>query len=314
MQTHVPSASSDVALPTHGPQKTRLHSMRRTRLVSYGFIAPTFLFILGFSYYPAIRALVGAFTAWNGFSAPTFVGLSNFLEAFHDPVFLGSLWHVGLWTAIGIPLALIPPFIVAELIFQLRSQRAQYIYRTLFVVPLVLPAVVGLLIWEYIYEPTGVLNALLKTMGLGFLRHAWLANPAYALWAVILLGFPWISAFNLLIYYAGLQAISGEILDAAEVDGAKRWVRVRRIDIPLVMPQIKLLLVLSIVGVSQNLLTPLLLTGGGPGTATTTPVFYMYQVAINYDEYGYGMAIAFMLFVVVMALALLNMRYFQSDT
>ena len=311
-------------VPLEGSPRTRAVKERPTLAsksiagnkawMGYLFIAPTFVFILAFSYYPAIRALVGAFTQWDGFNPPIWVGLANFIQAFHDPVFLASLWHVGLWTLIGIPLALVPPFIVAELVFHLRSTRAQYVYRTLFVIPMVLPAVVGLFIWEYIYEPTGLLNALLKDMGLGFLRHAWLANPQYALWAVILLGFPWISAFNLLIYYAGLQAISGELLDAAEVDGASRWTRIRKIDLPLVMPQVKLLLILSIVGVSQNLLTPLLLTGGGPGTSTTTPVFYMYQTAIDYDQYGYGMAIAFMLFVVVMALALINMRYFQSDS
>lgn len=150
-------------------------------------------------------------------------------------------------------------------------------------------------------------------MGLGFLVHLWLANPHTALDAVIAMDFPWVAPFNLMIYYAGLQAIPSELFDAAAVDGAPRWTRVFKIDVPLVMAQIKLLLVLSIVGVSQNLLVPLLMTGGGPGTSTTTPAFYMYDVAINFDQYGYGTVIAFMLFVVVMVLALLNMRYFQSD-
>lgn len=291
----------------------RTRSVMRIRLLAYAFIAPTFVFILAFSYYPALRALIGAFTQWDGFNPPTWVGLSNFIQAFQDPVFLSSLVHVGLWTLVGIPLALIPPFAVAELVFQLRSQPAQYFYRTLFVITLILPGVVSILIWQYIYEPSGMLNDLLRVVGLGFLHHAWLANPHTALWAVILMGFPWVAPFNLLIYYAGLQAIPGELFDAAAVDGATRWRRVFRIDLPLVMPQVKLLLVLAIVGVSQNLLTPLLMTGGGPGNATTTPVFYMYDVAINFDQYGYGMAIAFMLFVVVMLLALFNMKYFQSD-
>lgn len=290
----------------------RAHVMR-ARLVAYAFLAPTFLFILLFSYYPALRALVGAFTQWDGFNPPTWVGIANFVQAWQDPVFLGALAHVGLWTVVGIPLSLVPPFIVAELIFRLRSLKAQYLYRTLFIISMVLPAVVGILIWQYIYEPTGLLNAFLRVVGLGFLHHAWIANPRYALWAVILMGFPWVAPFNLLIYYAGLQAIPSEVFDAASVDGANRLTRIWRIDIPLVMSQVKLLLVLAIVGVSQNLLTPLLMTGGGPGTSTTTPVFYMYQVAIDYDQYGYGMAIAFMLFVVVMLLALVNIRYFQSD-
>lgn len=294
--------------------KWQREKVRNARIVGYSFLAPTFVFILAFSYYPAVRALIGAFTQWNGFSPPAWIGLSNFVQAFHDPVFLASLVHVGLWTLIGIPLSLVPPFLVAELIFQLRSTKAQYVYRTLFIISMVLPGLVGILIWQYIYEPGGLLNAVLGVIGLSSLQHAWLANPHLALWSVILMGFPWIAPFNLLIYYAGLQAIPGELLDAAAVDGTTRWKRVLNIDIPLVLPQIKLLLVLAIVGVSQNLITPLLMTGGGPGTSTTTPVFYMYQVSIQYDQYGYGMAIAFMLFVVVMLLAIVNMRYFQSDT
>ncbi len=143
MQMRVVLTSGDSTPVSDQQKENHLRSIRRTRFIAYGFIPPTFLFILGFSYYPAIRALVGAFTTWNGFNPPTFGGIANFLQAFYDPVFLGSLWHVGLWTVIGLALALIPPFVVAEFIFQLWSQRAQYIYRTLFVIPLVLPAVVG---------------------------------------------------------------------------------------------------------------------------------------------------------------------------
>jgi len=129
---------------------------------------------------------------------------------------------------------------------------------------------------------------------------------------VILRGLPWISPFNLLIFYSGLQAISNELFDAASVDGATSWKRVLKIEIPMVMPQVKLLFILSIVGVSQEITTPLLMTGGGPGTSTTTPVLYMYQTSIQYDQYGYGMSIAFIIFVAVMILAIVNMKYFQS--
>ena len=310
------------SLPTPGSQISDIKKVNRrpgsgnpwtTRLIAYGFLLPTFAFVIGFSYYPAFRALIGAFTNWDGFNPPTWVGLSNFVQAFQDPIFLGSLWHVAVWTAVGIPLALIPPFIAAEMIFHVKSLRAQYLYRTIFVLSFVLPTVVSILIWQYIFEPSGVLNALLHALGLTSLEHSWIGNPHLALGAVILMGFPWINAFNLLIYYAGLQSIPQEILDAAQMDGATGWDRIRSVDIPLVRSQTKLLLILSIIGVSQNLLVPLLMTSGGPGTSTTTPVFYMYQTAIQYDQYGYSMAIAFMLFAAVMVLAILNIRFFQSD-
>lgn len=280
---------------------------------AYLFLLPAFVFIGILSYYPAIRALVGAFTSWNGVSQAQWVGLANFRHAFQSGTFGSSVIHILIWAVIGIPLGLIPPFIVAEAIFRLRSNRFQYLYRTLFILPVVLPTVVGILIWFFFYEPGGVIDALFKTFGVSQLANQpWLDNPHTALGALIFMGFPWIAAFNLLIYYAGLQGIPSEIYDAAEVDGCTWRQRMLKIDIPLLMSQTKLLLVLSVIGIGQVLVQPLLMTDGGPGTSTVTPVFYMYQQAIDYDKYGYSMSVAFLLFTVLMVLTILNMKYFRS--
>ncbi|MHB1629394.1 MAG: carbohydrate ABC transporter permease [Bacilli bacterium] len=301
-----------------GANVAAMSSTRRRRkviqaVIAYLFLLPTFVFVASFSYYPALRALVGAFTMWDGFNPPKWVGFSNFQQLFTDSTFIASVWHVLVWSIVGIPLALIPSFVAAVLIFHLKSLRMQYLYRTLFVLTMILPAIVSILIWQEFYGHSGVLNLLLGAIGLGGLQHDWIANPNTALWAVILMGFPWVIPFNMLIYYSGLQAIPTEIFDAAAVDGAASFKRVLHIEIPMVLAQVRLLFILSVVGVSQNLLTPLLMTGGGPGTSTTTPVLYMYQTAIQYDEYGYGMAIAFLLFIVVMALSVLSMKYFRVE-
>ncbi len=297
---------------THRRLVSGPNSSRRW-VIGYLFILPTLVFVGVFSYYPAVKAMQGAFSNWNGFNPPVFVGLGNFVQMFQDPVFIASLWHVLIWTVVGIPLSLIPPFLVAEMIFHLGKARSQYVFRTMFIVPMVLPGFVGLLIWLFIYQPTGLLNQFLGAVGLGFLRHQWLADPHTALGALIGMGFPWIGAFQLLVLYAGLQAIPMEILDAAAVDGVGTWSRIRAIDIPMIRGQWKLLFILAIVSVPQNLIAPLILTDGGPGTATVTPVFYMYQTAIGYGLYGYGMAIAFLLFLVMMLLAIVNMKYIQSQ-
>jgi raffinose/stachyose/melibiose transport system permease protein len=285
----------------------------KVAIMAYVFILPTFVFIALFSYEPAIRALVGAFTQWDGFSPPTWTGLSNFIQLFHDATFIASLRHIALWAIVGIPIGLISPFIVAILVYRLRSARAQYWYRFFLVMTMMLPPVVGLLIWSYFYNSNGIINILLRLAGLGRYTTTWLLNPHTALWALILLGFPWISVFNLLVFYAGLQAIPTELVDAAVVDGVTSWQRVRHLEIPMVMGQIKLLLILSIVGVTQNLLTPLLMTNGGPGISTVTPVLYMYQSAIDYDQISYGMAIAFIIFLFAMVLALIGMKYFRVE-
>lgn len=287
---------------------------RRSRVVAYAFLLPTFVLIGFFSYYPAISAAVTAFTQWDGFNPPKFIGAANFARAFSDPAFWDAAWHVALWTLVGVPLAMVPSFIVAELIFRLRSERAQYIWRAVFVAPMILPTVVSILIWQYLYGANGPINTVLKAVGKEGWVHSWLAEPQFALWALMFMGFPWVTGFNVLIFYSGLKAIPTEEIEATALDGAGRLKQLRYLELPHTSGQWKLLLVLSIIGVSQNLMVPLLLTNGGPGTSTLTPVLFMYQRAIDYGEYGYGMAIGTMLFVVVLVLSILNMRVLRSKS
>ena len=276
--------------------------------VAYLFLLPTFIFLAYFMYYPAWTALQGAFTYWDGFNPPQFVGLENFRRAFTDPVLGTATLNNLIWIAFGIILALVPSFLVAELIFFLQGQKKQYFYRTLFVVPIIVPSIVGVLLWTYFYRGDGLINQLLALVGLGRLQTLWIGNPDTALYALIFMGFPWINAFNLLVFYAGLQGISREVLEAARLEGATGWRRVLQIDIPLVAPQFRLLLVLAIVGNVQNIVTPLVMTDGGPGYSTYVPALHMYKTAVTYGEFGYSMAISFLLFAVVLGLTLISQR------
>lgn len=283
------------------------------RVAAVGFLAPTLVLVVLFCYYPAVRAGYTSLTRWDGFNAPEWVGLQNFVDVFADADFRQSAVNVAIWTAVGVPLATVPSFVVAELIFRLRSERLQYFWRAVFTAPLIIPPVVSVLIWQFLYGPEGPINRVLAGVGLESLTRSWIADPRFALWALIFLGFPWVSAFNVLIFYAGLKAIPSEVLEASALDGASRWKQFIRLEVPLTFGQWKLLLVLSIIGVTQNLMVPLLLTGGGPGNATLTPVLYMYQGAITYGNYGFGMAVGTILFVVVLALSIVNMRVLRTD-
>lgn len=295
----------------------RKPSIRRPlleRAAAVGFLLPTLVAIAVFCYYPAIRAGYTSFTSWDGFNPPEWVGLDNFTSLFADEDFRQSAINVGIWTLFGVPLAMVPSFIIAELIFRLRSERLQYVWRAIFTAPLIIPPVVSVLIWQSLYGPEGPINSVLRSIGLDSWTRSWIADPKFALFALIFMGFPWISAFNVLIFYSGLKAIPREVLEASALDGAGRLKQFFRVEIPLTFGQWKLLLVLSIIGVTQNLMVPLLLTGGGPGNATLTPVLYMYQGAITYGNYGFGMAVGTVLFVVVLALSIINMRVLRTDS
>ena len=285
----------------------------RRGINGYLFILPTFIFIGYFLYYPAWVALSGAFTSWDGFNDPQFIGLENFQRAMTDKTLGVSTVNNLIWAVAQIFLSLVPPFIVAELIFHVKRQGLQYLYRTLFTIPLVIPSIVSILLWRYFYASDGLINFVLRGIGLGSLTHTWIRDPDTALYALIFMGFPWISAFNLLIFYAGLQGINQEVLESASLDGATSWKRIRAMHIPLIKPQIKLLFILSVIGSVQHLLVPLLMTNGGPGYSTYVPLLHMYTLAIKYGEFGYSMAISFLMFLVILILTIINMRFIRTE-
>jgi raffinose/stachyose/melibiose transport system permease protein len=208
------------------------------------------------------------------------------------------------------------PLVVSELILGLRRARSQYLWRTLFIIPLVVPGVATTLMWRNIMDPNlGLINNTLFLLGLANPASppTWLADRSLALGSLIFIGFPWIGAFPLLIFYGGLITISSDIFDAARVDGATGLQRVLRVDIPILVPQIRMLSVLAIIGSLQSFGLQLLTTQGGPAKATTTPAWEMYIQGIQASRWGYAAALAAMLFVVIMGLTLLNMRIIGGD-
>ena len=269
---------------------------------AYLFLLPSLLLMFYFSYTPAYTAVTRAFTDWDGLNVPNFTGLENIQRAVTDPVMRQAAVNSIIWVVAGLVLAIVPPLLTAELIFNLRGQRRQYFWRSVFVVPIVVPSLVLLLMWSTFYRSDGLINTVLADLGLGILEHDWLSDPKTALGSLILLGFPYIDVFFLLLLYAGLQGISPEVFDAAQLDGAVSWRRIRAIDLPLLRPQLSLIALLSVIGNLQYFLSPLVLTSGGPGYATTVPALLMYNTATKFGEYGYAMAIATLLMVVVVIL------------
>jgi len=234
---------------------------------------------------------------------------------FTDPILGLSAINALKLLAFGIIVSITVPLGVAEMIFHLRSARAQYAYRVIFLIPMVVPGIVGLLIWGLFYDYNiGAINQFLRLVGLANLAQVWLGDPKVALYSLMLMGFPWVSGFALLIYYAGLQGIPIDVLDACKIDGASVMRRIWSVDLPLVMSQIKLLIILGFIGGLQGFQTQLILTKGGPGYATTVPGLHLYQNAMAFDRMGYSCAIGVILFVVILGLTYANMKYVKSST
>lgn len=206
------------------------------------------------------------------------------------------------------------PMLGALLLFHMRSRSATGAYRVLLTVPMVVPVMVVLLTWKFIYHPhDGLLNRVLEAASLGGWRHVWIGEFEAALYAVIGIGFPWVTGlglagFALLIYLAGLQAIPGEIFDALAVDGVSLAKRLARMKLPLIADQIRLIAVLTTINTLRSYVPVMILTNGGPSNASLVPGLYLYQNAFYYDRFGYASAIGVVMAVFLVAITAANIR------
>lgn len=257
---------------------------------------------LGFSVYFSC-------TDWAGIGDYERVGLDNYRTILtDDPVFWRSVRNVVLLMAATIfvqnPLA----FVVAAVLSKL-SARLSRILRTVYFVPAVLSLVIVARLWVDVFNPTfGVLNKLLRAVGLEVLAVSWLSNPSTALWAVIWIilwqGFGW----ALLFYYAGLMTVPRELEEAARVDGATVTQIYRHIIIPYLAPVISAVIVIDVISSMKQMELIYLTTAGGPGQLTQFISVYLYQKAFVAAEYGYGNALSVLFVVISVGLTLIVQR------
>ena len=154
---------------------------------------------------------------------------------------------------------------MAVLIFRIRDQESKELYRLFLIIPMLVPLIVVILLWKQIYDPNlGVINGLLEQIGLGFMARNWLGDTATALYAIMFMGFPWVSGVGTLIYLGGLGQISESIFDACEVDGCTGLRRTLQIDLPLVLGQVRLMTILAVIAGVTSFQQILVLTDGRP--------------------------------------------------
>lgn len=276
---------------------------------AYALLAPIFAVLIVFVYYPPILGLIRAFYQWSPGSEAVFTGFNNFQTYFANPEFGREVRNMTLLIFFGVVAHVLAPFAMAELIFSVRSVVAKELYRLLLVIPLLAPGIVVILLWRNIYDPAlGPINALFNTVGLGGLARNWLGDQATALYAIAGVGFPWVAGAGTLIYLGGLAQISESVFDACLLDGATGLRRVLLIDWPLVRGQVRLLLILAVIGAVTSFESVLVLTNGGPGFATSVPALTMYHRAFGTGQFGYASAIGLLLFVVAMAVTILINR------
>ena len=278
------------------------------------FVGPAFLLYAAFAIAPIVLAFYYSLYDWDGISPLThYIGLANFRRAFHDPVFLESVRHnfyiVFLTVLVQIPIAL---GIASLLNVKLRGRA---LLRTIFFAPYVLSEVITAVIWQLILQPDALADKVLQSVGLGSLVQGWLSDPSIALWTLFVVATWKYIGFGIILLLAGLQGVPVELTEAAEVDGASRWVVFRRIKLPLIGPTLRILAFLSIIGSLQLFDLVYILTGGGPLNSTSTMVTYLTDHGFHRFQFGYGSAIATILFLISFVFSLAYQRFvLRRDT
>lgn len=280
---------------------------------AYYMVLPTFILIGTFLYIPAVSIFYYSFFAYDLGGTKEVIGLGNYVRLLGDEIFWKSAKNMALLTVASVSFTLAVPLIVAELVFHLRTERMRYYLRAAFLIPMVVPGVIIFLIWGYFYSDAGLIPLFGHAIGLGDKLEGLLSRPQTALWAVIFVGFPFVMGINLLIFYAGLSNVDEAVWEAAEMDGAKPLRRFFTIDLPLLLRQFKLLLILGIIGGVQAFENVLVMTQGGPGWQTMLPGLYMYRSAMSFNEYGFACAVGVTLFLTVLVLSLAVNRGFPTS-
>lgn len=279
------------------------------------WILPAFAAMLVFSYYPPVSALFHAFTNWDGTNA-TFIGLANFIELFRDSLFWRSCLTMIVTTVGCMLIGNVMTILHAEMIYSLRSRKMSGFYRFMFVLPALVPGIVTLMLWGKVIlsgSPSSVANVVLGLFGAEPI--GWFYQESTVILSIFIYGFPWVGGTSFLIYLAGLNGISEEIIEASRLDGISTFGRVFYIDLPLIKGQIKYFIIMGLIGGIQNYTIQYAITNGGPGLdyPSMVPGYYLYMQAMNNSRYGYACAVGFVLFVAILVITIINNKFIKTE-
>ncbi|WUR86913.1 sugar ABC transporter permease [Streptomyces sp. NBC_01262] len=277
------------------PRGRRARGPRRTPPVVLAFVLVPLLAEALWVFWPALQGFYLALTSWDGISAPRFVGLGNFREMIHDDIFRTAALDTALWLLLFGGLSALLGLATALLLQQ--ERRWVGFYRAALFLPVVFSLVATALVWQAIYQPDGVLNQLLQAVGLGSLRHAWLADQDTALYAVIVPALWRQIGYVMVLYLAGLKGIDPVLYEAAKVDGAGRWQRLRHITLPQLRGVNAVVLSVIVIDSLRSFDVVWSLTRGGPYHSSELLSTYMYSTAFQSLRLGYGSALAVVIFL-----------------
>lgn len=292
-----------------GGQNTRFRKLtvRERRNLRNGllFISPWIVGFLGLTLYPIISSFYYSLTQYSGMGSPSFVGFANYqILSTKDPMFLTSIGNTLYMVALDLPAGIVLGVLVAVLLNM--KIKGQGLFRTIFFLPSVIPAIGATLLFLWIFNPEyGLVNTILHFIGLK--GPGWFADPSWSKPSLIILDL-WGVGGGMVIYLANLKDIPETLYDAASVDGAGAFRRFVHVTLPMLTPSIFFNLIIGFIGTFQYFTQAFVATSGGPNNSTLFYALYLFNQAFGYFNFGYASAMAWVLFVIVVILTIILFR------
>jgi multiple sugar transport system permease protein len=289
---------------------TALSRRGRQARAAWLFLTPSLAVLAAFVVWPMIQAAYLSMTDYNLMQAARFVGLDNYRALWHDPAVRNALGNTLLYAAVSTPVSVVLALALA--LFLNRSMPLRGFLRSAVFLPFVMSLGVVSIAWAFLLDPNiGLLTEWLAKLGL-VTQQGLLTDPSTAMPAVIMVGVWKNLGFYMVMYLAGLQAIPAELYDAARVDGAGPWQRVRHVTWPLLANQTMLITIMAAIGTLQAFDQIYVMTHGGPFFKTETLVMLTYRIGFEQNRFGYAAAVSWVLLVLVFALSMLQFAYFRK--
>jgi multiple sugar transport system permease protein len=284
---------------------------RAQGFAGWTFALPALAVIGVFFLLPVVAALAISFTDFDLYALADpanlrLVGLHNYATLLTTPMFWQALGNTAIFVVLGVPLSLAAS-LGAALLVDAPLTRWRGLFRTAFFAPVVTTLVAVALIWRYLLHTRyGLINYLLTH--LGFPAIDWLGDPHWSMPAIVLLAVWKNFGYNMIILLAALQGIPEDLYEAARLDGASAWARLRYITLPLLAPTLALVTLLTVSGYFQLFAEPYVMTQGGPLQSTVSVLYFMFEQGFKWWRLGFASAVAFVLFALILALTALQMR------
>jgi putative chitobiose transport system permease protein len=285
--------------------------LRHINWTPYLFLAPA-LILLGVTVFlPALQAFYLSFTSYDPIAGTaSWQGLANFGRLFKDKVFWQTMRNTVIYLCGVVPILVVAPLLLAISVNQ--KLKGMSFFRAAYYVPVIISMVVAGIAWKFIYAESGLLNQILKIVGIPAIP--WLTSPSLALFSVMLVTIWKGLGYYMTIYLAGLQSIPADLYEAAAIDGSDRHTKHWDITIPLMRPYMLLVAVISAIAATKIFEEVYVMTQGGPRNSSKTVVYYLYQQGFGSSnpDLSYACTIGLILFLLIFSLSLLNLKLSQD--